>query len=197
MRAPIIITIAIFISIGANAQVDSLYLDSLKTISNKLESQIDSIELLVKPINEKINALEYTRKQEKLLVIAANGIKATTWSETSLRKGPSPVEEKLVKIPGNSSLVVYEYNAGYLKVKYNDYIGWINEMYIDDKESLQDIRPKDTNSFSKGFTNTSYRSSRSSRKSYSSKSSGSTYVKGHYRTVNGKKVWVRGHYRKR
>lgn len=124
-----------------------------------------------------------------LILLAINGTSqtekfATTIVETYLKDSATHSGNDIIKVPKNTKLKILSEKETnyYLFVEYKDIKGYVYSMLVK-KSPGNNPQKQKTTSTSKTTT-------------YSKCPPGQHWVKGHYRTRNGKRYWVRGHCRK-
>lgn len=175
-------------------------IDSLTELKTELEEQIAPLQQRLSNIQGKLDSLDAVKLTFERKLLMESGVEAVLRSEGKIRSKPSPVGEILSSIPAGSKVVLIKYYDGYYEGSYDGKEGWISHLYLQSSPELDKLASGVLqNNLLHNTSNSSTYSAKttSTRSSYSrpSSSSGKVYVKGHYRTVNGKKVYVKPHTR--
>ncbi len=190
-----------------SAQSSSVQIDSLEKIANTIKDQIISLQAKLDSVNNEISLSKYQDQQQIQLKASKNGLPAVINSNVTVRQTPSALGQPIAKISSGTRIMVYSYSENYLRIEFDGVIGWVNSGFVTNTQAIKDLIESyeetrsaiTSNALSIGAINSNkpqkYTTKNTRRSKSPTYSPGRAHVKGHYRTVNGKKVWVKSHYR--
>lgn len=104
-------------------------LDSLTTLRGKVTE-------LLKKIDARMVTLESEKNRILLDQAATQGIPGRVSFAGTLRTEATAVGSAIIEVPRKAEVRVISFVNGYYRVKYDRYVGYLNEMYIEESESL-------------------------------------------------------------
>lgn len=111
-----------------NAQIDSL-----ENLTKELEKQLQTI-------NEEIFDLKNKKELLEIQSIEGKKVSAIIRSNNHLLAEPSNISKKIIAIPAGSEVELLDYQDTFYKVVYNDKIGFVWELYIQNHELIDTFK---------------------------------------------------------
>ena len=155
-------------------------LDSLSVIKSKLESSLDSVKI-------RINKLEAIKLKIEIENDTTKGVLVALTTDGNVRNKPSVMGDIIKYLPKNAEVLVVGYYSGYYKIKIGNETGYINEMFLPRDQALNKIA---TYGKSDRRIKIDSHKTTTTKKTYTSKKSSSSYGRKIYTGPRGGKYYI-------
>lgn len=129
-----------FASCSAFAQINEAKVSALESNLKRLEKVSQELKSRTIVIQDSIRLIESQITNEKFASLSTNEVVCITKNgvQARLRDIPSTTGNEVTIIPKNKSIEVLEYMGdSYWKVRYNKFIGYLNEVFLSQTEEMK------------------------------------------------------------
>ena len=132
-----LLTILLFLSITFSCYSQTL--SSVNTKIDSLENIKFKLERLLKKLNNELNGLYSIQLNLQTSHDTTQGVEAIIKMEAKFRNEPQFYSTVIKKLPRDTHVIVYEFIEGYFKIKAENQIGYVQEMYFEKNNNLKNI----------------------------------------------------------